>query len=146
MPLVVNKGFSSSGVDTFLNDTNAQQQAISALVTEAQTQGYEGYQLDFEQIDASDRFKYDAFVKSFGVAMEAAGLVSSVAVIAQISQDSADYPKNIWQSIVGAYDYPSLASSTDFISLMSYDDPFSKGPVTGYSWLKKVLAYRLFHY
>ena len=142
-PLVVNSGFSSTSVDLFLSNVSAQTTAIGALVTEAQKQGYAGYQLDFEQIDSSDKFKYDAFVKRFGTAMKSAGLISSVAVIAQISQNPSDYPKNIWQTIVGAYDYPSLASSTDFISLMSYDDPNSKGPIAEWSWYKQVLAYAL---
>ena len=142
-PLVVNSGFSSSSVDVFLSDVSAQTSAIGALVTEAQKQGYAGYQLDFEQIDSSDKFKYDAFVKRFGAAMKTAGLISSVAVIAQTSQNPADYPNNIWQTIVGAYDYSSLASSTDFISLMSYDDPNSTGPIAEWSWYKQVLAYAL---
>ena len=49
----------------------------------------------------------------------------------------------MWQKIIGVYDYAALTSSVDFVSVMSYDDPHSKGPVAGYEWLKKVLAYSL---
>ena len=66
-----------------------------------------------------------------------------MAVVAQTSENPSDYPNNLWQNLIGVYDYAALASSTDFISLMSYDDPNSDGPVAGYSWLKKTLDYTL---
>ena len=61
----------------------------------------------------------------------------------QISQNPDDYPRDLWQRVIGVYDYAALASSTDFISMMSYDDPFSKGPIARYSWLKQVIDYSL---
>ena len=142
-PLVVNSGFSSTSVDVFLNNPDSQDRAISSLISQAQINGYAGYQLDFEQIDASDKFKFSAFVKRFGTAMKAASLISSVAVIAQTGADPSTYPKNTWQTIVGAYDYAAIASSTDFVSLMSYDDPTSDGPIVGWQWYLKVLKYSL---
>jgi spore germination protein YaaH len=41
------------------------------------------------------------------------------------------------------YDYGALASSADFVSVMSYDDPDSTGPISPYPWLKKVITYSL---
>jgi spore germination protein YaaH len=60
----------------------------------------------------------------------------SVAVIAQVSENPDDYPNNLWQRIIGVYDYSRLSFSSDFISIMSYDDPNSIGPVAGYAWLR----------
>jgi len=64
-------------------------------------------------------------------------------VIAQISENPDDYPKNLWQRIIGVYDYGRLSFSSDFISIMSYDDPNSIGPVAGYAWLQKVIDFSL---
>jgi spore germination protein YaaH len=143
MPLVTNGSFGQESLKTILNDSRMQDISIALLVGEAKKYNYYGWQLDFEQMDLSYRHKFSSFVKKFGDTMKKEGLVSSVAVIAQVSENPADYPKNLWQRIIGVYDYKSLANSTDFISLMSYDDPESKGPVARYSWMQEVVAHSL---
>ncbi len=143
MPLVTNGSFGQESLKTILNNPAKQDIAIALLVGEAKKYNYYGWQLDFEQMDLSYRDKFSSFVKKFGDAMKKEGLASSVAVIAQVSENPNDYPKNLWQRIIGVYDYKSLANSTDFISLMSYDDPESKGPVARYSWMQEVVAHSL---
>ena len=113
------------------------------LIAEAQKQGYWGWQVDFEGMDASYRDRYSAFIQRMSMAMKNAGLELSVAVVAQISDKPSDYPNNLWNRVIGVYDYGALASSTDFVSVMSYDDPGSKGPVARYPWLKQVIQYSL---
>lgn len=141
MPLVTNKGFSQAAIKATLDDHNKQDEIISDLIAEARKQGYYGWQIDFEQMDETYRDKFTSFISKFGKAMKGAGLVSSVAVIAKISDNPADYKKDLWQKLIGVYDYSALSSSTDFVSVMSYDDPESKGPVARYSWLVKVIEY-----
>lgn len=143
MPLVTNGAFSQASFKLILDNPKKQDAYIALLVKEAKKHGYWGWQLDFEQMDLSYRDKFSAFVKKFGKAMKREGLVSSVAVIAQISEKPEDYPKNLWKRIIGVYDYKSLGESTDFISLMSYDDPESKGPVARYSWMERVITHSL---
>ncbi|MBU6415125.1 hypothetical protein KGQ34_02700 [Patescibacteria group bacterium] len=141
MPLVTNRKFSKGAYQTLLNDAAMQDSAIASLVAEAKKNNYWGWQFDFEQMDASYRDLYSAFIKKAADALKQNNLVISVAVIAQISDNSGDYPNDLWQKTIGVYDYSSLASSADFISVMSYDDPNSTGPVAEYSWLKQVIAY-----
>lgn len=143
MPLVTNRRFSQSAYQALLNDTAMQDSAIASLVAEAKINGYWGWQFDFEQMDASYRDRYSAFVKRAADAMKQNNVILSIAVIAQVSDNPNDYPNDLWQKIIGVYDYASLAASTDFISIMSYDDPNSIGPVVQYSWLKQVIAYSI---
>ncbi len=143
MPLVTNPNFSKNGVHSFLDDRLQQEKAIEGLVKEAKDRGYWGWQIDFEQMDFSYRDKFSKFVERFGDAMKENGLISSVAVVSQFSQNPSDYVKTLWQDLIGVYDYPTLASHIDFLSIMSYDDPDSEGPIARYSWLKKVLDYTL---
>ena len=49
------------------------------------------------------------------------GLVSSVAVVAQVSENPSDYKAGLWDKVIGAYDYQALGASVDFVSLMSYE-------------------------
>lgn len=142
LPLVTNGSFSQNSLK-ILSDTVAQDKAINAMIKEAKDKGYWGWQVDYEQMELSYRESFSAFMKKFGEALKREGLVSSVAVIAQVSEKPEDYPKNLWQRIIGVYDYKALASSLDIISVMSYDDPESKGPVARYSWMEKVIKHSL---
>jgi len=143
MPLVTNKSFSRKDAHNFLDNPSVQQKAIDELVAEAKKFGFFGWQVDFEQMDVSYRDKFSAFIKNLGETFRKNNLTASVAVVAQISENPNDYPKDLWRKLIGVYDLSALASSADFITLMSYDDPNSKGPVAGFSWMGKVLEYTL---
>jgi spore germination protein len=145
MPLVTNDGFTKTAYQTILDNPLKQAAAINALITEAQSNGYWGWQIDFEQMDASYKDKFSAFVQKTYVVFKQNNLTLSVAVVSKVSDNPNGYPNNLWQKLIGVYDYSAIASSTDFVSVMSYDDPNSTGPVVEYSWLQKVLAYSLVH-
>ncbi len=143
MPLVTNGNFNRTIYQSILDNSAKQDLAIKALVEEAKNKNYLGWQFDFEQMDASYRDKYSTFVAKTGEIFRKNNLVFSVAVIAQVSSNPNDYPNDLWQKTIGVYDYAALAKNADFISVMSYDDPESTGPVVEYSWLKRVLDYSL---
>ncbi len=143
MPLVTNKAFSETAAETILDNPSEQDTIAAALISEAQNKGFWGWQVDFEGMNASYRNEYSAFINRVGIAMKKAGLEFSVAVVAQISSNPGDYPKNLWNRIIGAYDYGSLANSVDFVSVMSYDDPNSGGPVTPFPWLQGIIKFSL---
>ncbi len=143
MPLVTNDGFSKNAAHALLDNPAQQTIAIQQLIDEATKNGYQGWQLDFEQMDASYRDRFSAFVGNFSAALRAKGLVSSVAVVAQISENPVDYPNNLWQKLIGVYDYAALGRAADFVSVMSYDDPESIGPVARQAWLADVLAWSM---
>ena len=143
MPLVTNKSFSKDTANSILNDPTKQDNAINALVVEAEKQNYWGWQIDFEGMNALSKDLYSAFIKKAGGVLKQHNLILSVAVVAQISSNPSDYPNDLWNKVIGVYDYGPLASSADFISVMSYDDPDSIGPVAPYPWLKKVIEYSL---
>ncbi len=143
MPLVTNKGFNKNTASVILDDPTKQASAINAMLTEAEQQKYWGWQVDFEGMDASYKDKYSAFIANVGAALRAHGLTFSVAVIAQVSSNPADYPNDLWNKVIGVYDYAALGASTDFVSVMSYDDPESTGPVSPYPWMERVINYSL---
>jgi spore germination protein YaaH len=143
MPLLTNGAFSATTSRIFLDNPKLQDKLIDNLIAEAKDFGYWGWQIDFEQMNLSYREEFSAFVERAYQKFQQNNLKLSVAVIAQISENPVDYPNNLWERIIGVYDYARLSSSTDFISIMSYDDPYSKGPVTGYIWLNEVIVFSL---
>jgi spore germination protein YaaH len=140
MPLIANHNFSQSIMRGLLASSTAQTALTSFLVSEAQTKGYIGWQFDFEHIASSDRDLFSAFVIKATAALHAHGLILSIAVVAQApGSASSDTSSSFYKNWSGAYDYASLASSTDFISLMTYDDPDSKGASAPLPFVKSVL-------
>jgi len=143
MPLIVNGGFSSTTLGKILDDPAVQDKIIKQMIAEAKNYGYIGWQFDFEQMTSDYRDRYSAFAKRAYPELKKNGLIFSVAVIAQYSLNSADYPKNLWYRVIGAYDYKVLGQNSDFLSIMSYDQADSTGPVASLPWVKKVIKFAI---
>ena len=140
MPLIANHNFSQIVIHDLLASSTAENSRVSFLISEAQTKGYIGWQFDFEHLRASDRSAFSDLVDRAATALHSHGYILSVAVVARAqgsksSDPSSDFYKN-WS---GAYDYARLGSSTDFLSLMSYDDPDSTGASAPIPFVKKSL-------
>lgn len=141
MPLVTNGVFSQLIISTILESPAVQERVIGQLADEGIKNGFWGWQFDFENIGVEYRDAYSAFVTKAATAFHARGLVLSVAMIARHSSDAGDYEPAAWANWSGAFDYRAIGESADFVSLMTYDQPDSKGPVAGMPWVRKVLAY-----
>lgn len=138
MPLVANNSFSQSTIHNLLVSHTAQTSLINSLIYEAKNQKYIGWQYDFENISYLDKDLYSNFVEKSYAEFKKNNLTFSVAVITrQTDYEDTDAFKN-WG---GVFDYARLAKSADFISVMTYDDPESVGPVASMPFVKNCLAY-----
>ncbi len=140
MPLIVNDDFSKILMSDILINEKAQDKIIDFMIKEAESRNYVGWQFDFENINHLDRDLYTQFVKKTYERMKEEDLRFSVAVIVR----SDDYDRNSknqdWSS---AYDYAELARYSDFLSLMTYDDPNSIGPVASLPYVNRIMDYML---
>ena len=141
MPLVENAHFSTDVIHTILTNDALQNILIGSLVTVGKQDNYWGWQIDIEHMDANDRELFTSFIQKTCTALHAVDLQCSVAVVAKVSDNPVDYIPDSWDEWAGAFDYPSLAQSADFLSVMLYDQADSIGPVSTLSWYNKVLAY-----
>jgi len=138
MPLVANADFKQNIIHSLLLSPSAQDAVIKSLVNVAKREKYIGWQFDFENISYLDRDLYSAFVEKTAVALHKNNLILSVAAVSRsVDYEDTDAFKN-WG---GVFDYERLAKAVDFISLMTYDDPNSVGPVASLPFINKVLAY-----
>jgi len=140
MPLLVNKDFSKILMSDILINQKAQDDIIEFLIKEAKDEGYIGWQYDFENINHLDRTLYTAFVAKTYKALKAEKLQFSVAVIVRSNDYNPNSTNQDWSS---AYEYKNLAANSDFLTLMSYDDPNSIGPVSSLPYLDRILDYTL---
>jgi len=140
MPLLVNKSFDKVLMSDILINDKAQDEIITFLIKEAEKQEYIGWQFDFENINHLDRVLYTAFVKKAYQKLKAEGLQLSVAVVVRSNDYDPTSKNQDWSS---AYEYKNLAVASDFLTLMSYDDPLSVGPTASLPYLNRILDYML---
>lgn len=141
MPLVVNQKFSQEKMHALLTNDNAQNTAILNLIAEAKIKHFIGWQFDFEHIASSDKELYATFVEKAGILFHKNKLLFSVAVAAIDDKSELEYPILSWLNWSGAFDYARIGGAADFVSIMTYDQPFSPGPVATLPWMENVMRY-----
>ncbi len=138
VPLIVNADFSKILMSDILINEKVQKEIIDFMVEEAKDNNFAGWQFDFENINHLDRDMYADFVAKTYKVMKANNLEFSVAVIPRNKPYSATSTNQDWSS---GYDFEKIGKNSDFVSLMSYDDPYSVGPVASLSFTTKILDY-----
>jgi spore germination protein len=119
-----------------------QETVISNMVSFVKEHGYNGANLNFENMYASDRSLFNRFVAEMTDAFHNEGYPVMVSVPAK----TCDCPTWAWS---GTFDFEFLGkSNVDYIQVMSYDQHGSwgnPGPVAGYNWMNSVLNYATTH-
>ncbi len=138
MPLITNAGFKQSVMHNLLLSAEAQDNVIESLAKEAEDQNYIGWQFDFENISYLDKDLYSSFIEKTAKYLHENGLILSVAAVTR----SVDYEDtNAFKNWSGVFDYARIADAVDFISMMTYDDPNSFGPVASLPFINRILDY-----
>ncbi|MHB1004961.1 MAG: glycosyl hydrolase family 18 protein [Chloroflexota bacterium] len=110
--------------------------AVRSLVNYVVDAGYDGLDVDFEAVPATDRPALTAFVTRLAAALRAQGKLVTMAVPAK--------SRDVTTGWAGAYDYAALAPSLDLVVLMSYSyttASSSPGSTAPYDWVSQVTAY-----
>lgn len=137
MALLYNRNFNREIATLLLRNRGLQRRVISNMAAIAKQENLLGFQLDLENIDPNDENLYTRFVRDAAREMHREGRLLSVAVVPRFR----DSRPNQWSA---AYDYPALAQSADFLTLMAYNNSGRNGPpgpVAGYGWVEKALEY-----
>jgi spore germination protein YaaH len=148
MPLVTNAGFVQDDFHKFLANTSAHGPMIMALVRACKDNGYMGVQLDFENVNWTDRRGLSTIVAEIAEAFHKERLQVSIATIpnAPGAAGEGGFSAWIYQNWRGAYALDALVKSVDLICLMTYDQHTIwtvPGPVAGWAWTTANLDYAL---
>jgi spore germination protein YaaH len=110
---------------------------IAEIVAFVQRQDYAGIDIDYEDLRASDRTAFTAFITELAAALHAKGKVLSVDLFAKPDNRGYDQ-RNL------AQDYRAIGQVADQVRLMGYEyhwadsDP---GPIAPLGWIRAVLRY-----
>jgi spore germination protein YaaH len=146
MPIVAL--FSKKNFHALASNGDAQASLYRAMIRECKLHGYTGFQLDFENIDWTDRELLTGLVKTQAEAMHRAGLQLTIATVPNAPgyPGEGGFAKWIYTDWRGAYDIAAIAKYADLVCLMTYDQHTRwtvPGPVAGWDWTVENLNYAL---
>jgi len=121
---------------------------MASLLSESKKYAYSGIQIDFENVNWTDRDLLSSLVADAAAAFHKEKLQLTIATVPNAPGYAGTSAYSRWQyaNWRGAYDLKALAQSADLICLMTYDqnERFTQpGPVAGYPWTVENLEYAL---
>jgi len=112
---------------------------IRNLIKEIESFGYDGVNLDLENLYPADRFVFSMFVKQLGERLHEQGKL----LIVNVPANTGGPDRHPWSA---SFDYKALGRYADRLILMCYDQHHadtSPGPVASYDWVKAAIEYAL---
>jgi len=110
---------------------------VSQLVSAVSQYGFDGVNIDIENLTHDDRDQYTSFIRLLRQSMPPDKTVS-IAVAAN--------PYGVYYGWAGSYDYKALGEICDYIMIMAYDEHYygsKPGPVASSSFTENSLKYAL---
>ncbi|HXL04171.1 MAG TPA: glycosyl hydrolase family 18 protein [Bacillota bacterium] len=136
---LVEGGFDEKRAHSLLHSYNSRAKAISDILTILEKQGYDGVNIDLENVNPRDRENLTAFMNELCARLKPRGYLVTMSVPAK----TQDLPGQSW---IGAFDYYALGKACDYIMLMTYDEHSQisgSGPVASFPWVEKVIKYAI---
>jgi spore germination protein YaaH len=135
-------------IHALIGDEKAQDEMNRAMVRECKENGYDGVNLDIEDVMWTDRDGLSALVKKTADVLHQEHLQVQIDVVPNAPGHAGEtaFGKWIFEEWRGAYDLKALGESVDLICLMTYDQNTHwtmPGPVGGWTWTKENLDYAL---
>jgi spore germination protein YaaH len=119
-----------------LTDDATSARAISQILDYVSSEGYDGFDLDLENVRPEDRSAYSAFAARLGTALRQQGKVLTIALPGKFSDAASPW----W----GGYDYAALGEAADLVTVMAYEYRGAwsgPGSVAPFPWVEKVLDF-----
>lgn len=132
-----------SSTKSLLKSESTYKTNISHILREVEKNGFDGIDLDYEQIQSKYKDAYIQYLTELKNELSKKGKILSVTVFPQ--WEDAEYTKNKETIIV--QDYEEIGKIADRVKIMAYDytDSTSSkpGPIGPMSWIEDVLKYAI---
>lgn len=120
-----------------LNDSMLVETLLDNILTVMNEKGYQGLNVDFENVLPKDRQAYNNFLRRAADRLHAEGYFLSTALAPKTGPTQAGL-------LYEAHDYPAHGRIADFVVLMTYEWGYRKGPpqaISPINQIRKVLNY-----
>ncbi|HYA21740.1 MAG TPA: glycosyl hydrolase family 18 protein, partial [Thermoproteota archaeon] len=136
LPLIANRDFDRTIVHGILSDAQARDSVIDQIDRFVESGGYDGVNIDFEDVPEGDRDLLTQFMQLLANRLRPKGKLITMDVPAKTSDTTIGW--------AGPYDYEALGRTCDLVILMVYDYHWSggaPGAVSPLDWFEDVLRY-----
>lgn len=120
-PLGADGNFNNALITSVVQNTENRTRLIENLIVTMREKGYQGLDIDFEYILASDRNAFSEFVRVCADAMHQEGWQLSVALAPKTSADQKG-------TLYEGKDYAAIGAAADHVLLMTYEWGYTYGP------------------
>lgn len=142
VPMMAITNFSSTETGTELAHTilassDLQETLLTNIINTMKSKGYQGLNIDFENVDPADRDRYNAFLQRTVNRLHPEGFFASSSLA---PKTSANQKGLLYEAI----DYPAHGRILDFVVLMTYEWGYRMGPpraISPLNQIKRVLDY-----
>lgn len=120
-----------------LNNPQLVERLIDEVLTIMDAKGYEGLNIDFENVLPADREAYNRFLERTVARLHPRGYFVSTALAPKVSGEQTGL-------LYEAHDYPAHGRIVDFVILMTYEWGYRKGPpraISPMNEIRRVLDY-----
>lgn len=128
--------FDAARVSYMLSDATRRNNHVKELVDLAVAKNYDGIDIDYENMNSSDKDLYSLFLEQLGAALRAKGKILTTAVYAKVGDGTWNGPQ--------AQDFKRIGAAVDEMLIMTYDLHWgtgSAGIVSAPDWANDVLYY-----
>ncbi|WP_275118319.1 glycosyl hydrolase family 18 protein [Alkalihalobacterium chitinilyticum] len=135
--VTIQNKFDPAMTHTILSSVALRTTTIQNMLELVQTKEYDGINLNFENMYASDRALFNEFVRELVDVFHA----HNYPVIVSVPAKTGDFPTWAWS---GTFEYRTIGELADYVQVMTYDQHGSwgePGPVAGLNWVENVLKY-----
>lgn len=128
-------------VEHVISSENTRKQHISDLVDLVEKKGFDGVDIDYENLPAQDKENFSVFIEELSHALHAQQKLVGVAIHPKTSENNPDEDNGSH-----AQDLVRLSKAADQLYFMTYlehglfSDP---GPPGSYDWIRQVISYAL---
>lgn len=136
VPTITND-FDPVRVGAMLSTARKRTAHVKVLTALAAARNYDGLDIDYENLAATDRNRYSAFITELAAALHRSGRILTVAVHPKTSEPGS------WSG-PQAQDYAALGKAADRLRVMAYDYSWATspaGPVAPIAWVADVAAF-----
>ena len=139
MPAIVNGEFDADAAHDVLIDASNQTRALDSLTALVRTYGYDGINIDFENLYAGDRQLFSGFMANLYARVHRENGRAVTIALPSKTHETFDG----WS---GPFDYATIAPNVDLAVVMTYDDHNTltgPGPVAPIDWDESVVKYAI---
>jgi spore germination protein YaaH len=126
-------------VDEAISTDDARARHVAALVQLTEDKGFDGINIDYEQLEKDQRESFTLFITELAQALHAKNKILGVALLPKPEENNPDFSNGS-----EAQDWAALGEAADQLYLMTYDehwDTSKPGAIASLPWLESIVRY-----